>query len=179
MKRAAARSVRVGLISDTHGLLRREALEALRGVDHVVHAGDVGRREVLVELSALAPVTAVRGNVDRGSWADALPETATVELGGAWFHVLHSIADLDLEPRAAGFDVVVCGHSHRPDCRRRNGVWLVNPGSAGPRRFDLPVSLALAAIGPDGIEISFIELHETRGLLPLRLRAPGGGTEGT
>jgi len=151
--------VRVGLISDTHGLLRREVLAALRGVDHIVHAGDAGGPEVLQRLSALAPLTAVRGNVDHGPWADGLPATAEVELAGAWFHVLHALDDLDLDPRAAGFAVVVYGHSHRPDCRLEDGVWFVNPGSAGPRRFRLPVSLALAAVEPQGIQISFVELE--------------------
>ena len=150
--------MRVGLISDTHGLLRREALAALRGVEHVVHAGDAGSPEILERLSELAPLTAVRGNVDRGTWAERLPVTARVELGGASFHVLHVLDDLDLDPRAAGIAVVVYGHSHRPDCRRTDGVWFVNPGSAGPRRFRLPVTVALAQVEPTGIEVSFIEL---------------------
>ena len=150
--------MRVGLISDTHGLLRGAALAALRGVEHIVHAGDAGSPEVLERLSQLAPLTAVRGNVDRGAWAERLPATAQVELGGARFHVLHVLDDLDLDPRAAGLAVVVYGHSHRPDCRRKDGVWFVNPGSAGPRRFRLPVTVALAAVESAGIEIAFVEL---------------------
>jgi putative phosphoesterase len=150
--------VRVGLISDTHGLLRPEALAALRGVDHIVHAGDAGAPEILERLARLAPLTAVRGNVDRGAWAERLPATAQVELGGSWFHVLHVLDDLDLDPRASGFAVVVYGHSHKPDCRRTDGVWFVNPGSAGPRRFRLPVTVALAEIEPAQVVISFVEL---------------------
>jgi len=149
---------RVGLVSDTHGLLRPSVLEALAGVDHIVHAGDVGAGEVLERLWRIAPVTAVRGNVDRGAWADRLPVTAEVEISGAWFHVLHVLEDLDLDPHAAGFDVVVYGHSHRPDCRNDDGVWFVNPGSAGPRRFRLPLTLALARVGPSGVEIDFVPL---------------------
>ena len=154
-----AAPLRVGLIADTHGLLRPEALSALEGVEHIVHAGDVGRPEVLERLWSLAPVTAVRGNVDRGAWAERLPSTAQVELGGAWFHVLHALDDLDLDPRGAGFDVVVHGHTHRPDLREERGVWFVNPGSAGPRRFRLPVSLAVAEVGPAGLQVSWVELE--------------------
>ena len=154
------RAVRVGLISDTHGLLRPGAIEALGGVDHIVHAGDVGRAEVLERLRRIAPVTVVRGNVDRGPLAEGLPATAEVELGGLWFHVLHALEDLDLDPRAARFDVVVHGHTHRPECRRIDGVWFVNPGSAGPRRFGLPVSLAVAEVGDEGLEVAFVQLSD-------------------
>ena len=133
----------VGLISDTHGLLRPAALGALHGVDHLIHAGDVGNPDLLQPLSAIAPLTVVRGNVDRGPWAEALPETAEVELGGRWIHVRHILDELDLDPSAAGFDVVVYGHSHKPDIEHRRGVLYVNPGSAGPRRFQLPVTVAL------------------------------------
>jgi putative phosphoesterase len=133
----------VGLISDTHGLLRPAALDALHGVDHLIHAGDVGNPDLLQPLSAIAPLTVVRGNVDRGPWAEALPETAEVELGGRWIHVRHILDELDLDPLAAGFDVVVYGHSHKPDIEHRSGVLYVNPGSAGPRRFQLPVTVAL------------------------------------
>ena len=151
--------VRVGLIADTHGLLRPEALRALEGVQHIVHAGDVGRPEVLARLWSVAPVTAVRGNVDHGAWAERLPATAEVELGGARFHVLHALDDLDLDPHGAGFDVVVHGHTHRPELRRERGVWFVNPGSAGPRRFRLPVGLAVATVGPQGVEVAWVELE--------------------
>ena len=138
--------MRIGLISDTHGLLRPEALDALQGVERILHAGDVGRPEVLEQLRAVAPVTAVRGNVDHGSWAEALPMTAEIELAGCWFHLLHRIEDLDLDPAAAGFHVVLYGHSHKPHHEEREGVHYLNPGSAGPRRFRLPVTLALSQI---------------------------------
>lgn len=133
----------VGLISDTHGLLRPEAVDVLRGVDHLIHAGDVGKPDLLEPLSAIAPLTVVRGNVDHGAWADSLPDTAEIELGGRFIHVRHILEELDLEPSAAGFDVVVYGHSHKPDIEHRRGVLYVNPGSAGPRRFRLPVTVAL------------------------------------
>ena len=133
-------SIRVGLISDTHGLLRPEAVEALRGSDFIVHAGDVGDATILEHLARIAPVTAVRGNVDTGSWARDLPETAILQVGEALVYVLHDIADLDLDPAAAGFHAVVYGHSHHPSQEVRAGVLFINPGSAGPRRFKLPVS---------------------------------------
>jgi len=132
----------VGVISDTHGLVRPEALAALRGVDAIVHAGDIGEPAVLDALRALAPVTAVRGNNDRGSWARRIPATAVVEVGDACLYVLHDLHDLDLEPHAAGFAAVIAGHSHRPTIESRDGVLYVNPGSAGPRRFTLPVAVA-------------------------------------
>jgi uncharacterized protein len=132
--------LRVGLISDTHGLHRPEAVEALRGSDFIVHAGDVGDPVILEHLARIAPVTAVRGNVDTGSWARDLPETAILQVGEAFIYVLHDIAMLDLDPTAAGFHVVVYGHSHCPAQELREGVLFLNPGSAGPRRFSLPVS---------------------------------------
>ena len=132
-------SILIGVISDTHGLLRAEALAALRGSEHIIHAGDVGAPEILDELSATAPVTAVRGNVDKGAWARKLPETEVVELGGISVYVLHDLAQLDLKPEAAGFKVVISGHSHVPKQETREGVLYFNPGSAGPRRFTLPV----------------------------------------
>jgi putative phosphoesterase len=132
----------VGVISDTHGLLRPEALAALRGSDLIIHAGDVGRADLLDPLRALAPTFAVRGNVDGGSWATALPMTQLVEAGALLFYVLHDIAQLDLDPAVAGFSAVVYGHSHRPSIETRDGVLYLNPGSAGPRRFSLPVSIA-------------------------------------
>jgi putative phosphoesterase len=133
----------IGLVSDTHGLLRPEALDALRGCTHLVHAGDVGSPDVLAALGAIAPVTAVRGNNDRGPWADALPESVTVECGGLRLHVVHDIADLAIDPVAAGVHAVIAGHSHRPRIDVRAGVLRINPGSAGPRRFGLPVAVAL------------------------------------
>ena len=129
----------VGVISDTHGLVRPEALAALAGVEHIVHAGDIGGDAVLDALRAIAPVTAVRGNNDHGS---PLPETQMIELGGRTFYVLHDLNELDLDPRAAGVDVVVAGHSHKPLHEVRGGVCYLNPGSAGPRRFKLPIALA-------------------------------------
>ncbi len=132
----------VGVISDTHGLIRPQALGALRGSDHIVHAGDIGSPAVLEALAAIAPVTAIRGNNDRDAWARALPDTTSVEVGGAWLYILHDVHELDLDPRAAGFAAVIAGHSHRPTIVERHGTLFVNPGSAGPRRFTLPVAVA-------------------------------------
>lgn len=148
----------VGVISDTHGLLRPEALVALAEAEHILHAGDVGNIEILEELSRIAPVTAIRGNIDvHGACAD-LPATEMVELGGRFFYMVHSVHDLDIEPRAAGVDVVVSGHSHKPLIERKNGVMYLNPGSAGPRRFSLPVSVALVTLGEGGIEARIVDL---------------------
>lgn len=133
---------RVGLIADTHGLVRPEALEALAGVERIVHAGDVGRSEVLDALARIAPVIAVRGNVDHEPWARALPETTTIEIGALRLHVLHILDDLDLDPARQRIAVVVYGHSHTPAIETRAGVLYVNPGSAGPRRFRLPTTVA-------------------------------------
>ena len=133
----------VGIISDTHGLLRPEALSALQGVELIIHAGDVGGPEVLRRLKEIAPVFAVRGNVDTQPWAKELPETTTIEAARTSFYVLHNLLHLDLKPEAAGFQVVVTGHTHQPERYERNGVLYLNPGSAGPRRFDLPVTLAI------------------------------------
>jgi hypothetical protein len=136
----------VGVISDTHGLVRPQALDALRGSDRIVHAGDIGAPAVLDALAAIAPVTAIRGNNDRGVWTRALPDTTVVEVGGAWLYVLHDVHELDLDPRAAGFAAVIAGHSHRPLIADRNGTLFVNPGSAGPRRFSLPVAVARLSV---------------------------------
>jgi putative phosphoesterase len=137
----------VGLISDTHGVLRPEAVDALRGVAAIVHAGDVGDPAILDELEGIAPVTAVRGNVDRGDLARRLPASAVVTVEGVTIYALHILDDLDLDPRTAGVHVVVSGHTHEPLVRTRNGVLYVNPGSAGPRRFRLPVTVALLTVG--------------------------------
>lgn len=134
-------SILIGVISDTHGLLRPEAIESLRGSDHIIHGGDIGGQEILQQLSAIAPVNAVRGNVDKSEWARKLPETEVLELGGISIYVLHDLARLDLKPDAAGFSVIVSGHSHVPKQVTRDGVLYFNPGSAGPRRFKLPVSV--------------------------------------
>jgi putative phosphoesterase len=150
----------IGLISDTHGLIRPQALAALAGVEHVVHAGDVGRPAVLEALASIAPVTAVRGNVDHGAWAERLPLTAALGLGGARLHVLHVLEELDLDPRAAGFGVVVYGHSHRPSIESRAGVLYVNPGSAGPRRLRLPVTVARLELTPAGPQVTLVHLDD-------------------
>ena len=134
--------ITLGLISDTHGWMREEALRALQGSDLIIHAGDVGRPEILDALGAIAPVVAVKGNIDKGAWASVLPVTAAAEAGDARIYVLHDIHDLDLDPAAAGFHVVVSGHSHQPGATERGGVLYINPGSAGPRRFRLPVTVA-------------------------------------
>ncbi len=152
----------IGVISDTHGLLREEALDALAGVERIIHAGDVGASEILDRLASIAPVFAVRGNTDYGAFGAGLPMTAAVELGPeemyAW--VLHDIADLDLDPEGAGFQVVVYGHSHRPSIERRGGVLYFNPGAAGPRRFDLPITVGLLHVGGDrSIEAQVIDLE--------------------
>jgi len=139
---ATAKAILVGVISDTHGLLRPQAIAALRGSDLIIHAGDVGHPDVLAPLRAVAPLHVVRGNVDTGAWARALPETERVDVGGHIIHVLHNIADLGRDPAAAGFAAVIYGHSHKPSIETRDGVLWLNPGSAGPRRFDLPISLA-------------------------------------
>jgi uncharacterized protein len=131
----------IGVISDTHGLLRPEAIEALRGVEHHIHAGDLGAAEILDQLATLAPVTAIRGNVDKAAWARRLPETEVLEIGGISIYVLHDLAQLDLKPEAAGFKVVISGHSHVPKQEMISGVLYLNPGSAGPRRFKLPVTV--------------------------------------
>jgi hypothetical protein len=131
-----------GVISDTHGLLRKEAVEALDGVDLIIHAGDVGSREILQALSRIAPVQAVRGNVDVGQWAKSLPETLSIDIDRARVFVIHNIADLDFGPRGRGYTAVISGHSHRASEQVRDGVLYLNPGSAGPRRFRLPVTLA-------------------------------------
>ncbi len=148
----------VGVISDTHGLLRPAALEALRGSDLIIHAGDVGKPEVLDPLRALAPVFVVRGNVDYGKWADALPVSELVDVGELMFYVLHDISQLDLDPPTAGFAAVVYGHSHRPSIETRDGVLFLNPGSAGPRRFDLPISLAQVRVRGRQVEANLLEI---------------------
>jgi hypothetical protein len=148
----------VGVISDTHGMLRAEALDALRGVEHIVHAGDVGAPEILPALRAIAPVTAVRGNVDRGVLARELPATALVEIAGARIYVLHDLAELDLVPETAGISVVVSGHTHHPEIERRGGVLYLNPGSAGPRRFHLPITVAMLELGKDAPAANLVHL---------------------
>ena len=151
-------SLTVGVISDTHGLLRPEAVAALEGSDLIVHAGDVGEPEVLEPLRDLAPVHAVRGNVDRGAWARELPLDRVVEVGSHSLYVLHILEDLDLDPAAAGFAAVIYGHSHRPHREWRGGVLHLNPGSAGPRRFRLPVTVARLSVCGEGLTAEIVEL---------------------
>ena len=150
--------VRIGVISDTHGLLRVEALKALGGSDYIIHAGDIGAPEILEKLGAIAPVTAVRGNVDSAAWAKKLPVTDLVDMGGVSIYVLHNLQELDLTPEAAEFRVVVSGHSHIPMQNMQNGVLYFNPGSAGPKRFVLPVTLGKLLIRNQELEPQIIEL---------------------
>ncbi len=150
--------MKIGVISDTHGLLRPEAVAALKGSQRILHAGDVGRAEVLDALARIAPVTAVRGNVDRGRWCAALPETEVVEIAGVSIYLLHDLARLDLKPEAAGFRMVVYGHSHQPKMEEKNGVLYFNPGSAGPRRFRLPVSVGRVEIHAGRVRAELVQL---------------------
>ncbi len=154
-------TVEIGVISDTHGLLRPEAVDALDGVERIIHGGDVGGEDILDELSAIAPVTVVRGNTDYQAWAARLPMTELLEVGGRSIYVVHDIADLRVDPVAAGVDVVIYGHSHQPIWdRRSDGVWQLNPGSAGPRRFSLPVTVARLQVSTKCIhgEIKYLEV---------------------
>jgi putative phosphoesterase len=151
-------AIRIGVISDTHGLLRPQAVAALRGSQRIVHAGDVGRPEVLEGLRALAPTVAVRGNIDTQEWAAALPATEVVEAGKLLFWLLHDIAELDLDPAAAQFAAVIFGHSHKPSIAWREGVLYLNPGSAGPRRFRLPVTIARLEVSGAAIRPEIVEL---------------------
>jgi uncharacterized protein len=148
----------IGVISDTHGLLRPQAVAALRGCSPIIHAGDIGRPEILDELRSIAPVFAVRGNVDIGAWAVALPETATVEVGVCRLHVLHDLDALHRDAGTAGFHAVIAGHSHRPRIETRGGVLRFNPGSAGPRRFDLPVSVGRLILSGAKLRAEIVEL---------------------
>jgi putative phosphoesterase len=138
--------IRIGVVSDTHSLLRPEAVERLGGVAHIVHAGDVGSPDVLTALQKVAPLTAVRGNNDSGPWARELPQTALLEMGGLSLYVIHDLHELDLDPRAAGIAAVICGHSHKPEMMMRDEVLYFNPGSIGPRRFRLPISMGVLFI---------------------------------
>lgn len=152
---------RVGLISDTHGLLRPEAVTFLRGSDFIVHAGDIGDAKVLEKLGNLAPITVVRGNNDKGPWADSIAETEVLRVNDVSIYVLHDLAELDLDPVAAGFRVVVFGHSHRPRSETREGVLYINPGSAGPRRFKLPISVGELQIVGASVTPKYVELEVT------------------
>ena len=148
----------VGVISDTHGLLRQEALEALRGSEHIIHAGDIGALEIIPALENIAPVTAIRGNVDREPWTKRFPETELVELAGLHFYIIHDLNALDLNPRAARFAAVISGHSHQPKQEIKDGVLYFNPGSAGPRRFRLPVTVGRLEILNGKISAKIVDL---------------------
>ena len=167
-----ARPVRIGLISDTHGLLRPEAAAFLRGSDLIVHAGDICDPGVLDALRAIAPTTAVRGNNDRGAWAESIRASELVEVGGIVLYAIHDIAEIDIDPGAAGVRVVVFGHSHQPSAEERGGVLYVNPGSAGPRRFRLPISIAELNVDGLGVTARFVEF-ESRGHAGPRPLVPG------
>ena len=151
----------IGIISDTHGLLRPEALAALQGSEYIIHAGDIGDPKILDKLAAIAPVTTVRGNVDHGAWAQRLPATNVLEIGEVSIYVLHSLQDLDLKPETASFAAVVYGHSHVPKQESKNGVLYFNPGSAGPRRFNLPVSVGRLTIKRGKIDAKILLLETT------------------
>lgn len=150
---------RIALISDTHGLLRPEVKAFLKGVNHIIHAGDIGDAAILTELAGIASVTAVRGNTDKGAWAGRLADTEVLEAGGISIYVLHDLASLDLDPAAAGFRVVVSGHTHMPAFSERGGVIFINPGSCGPRRFKLPVSVAELVVEGGRVKHRFVELE--------------------
>jgi putative phosphoesterase len=152
--------MRVGLISDTHGLLRPEALEFLAGSDHIVHGGDIGNPDILERLAAIAPLTVVRGNNDTARWARTIPATARVDFGTVTLYAIHDLKALDIDPRAAGVRVVVSGHSHKPACSERDGVLYVNPGSAGRRRFSLPIAAAELIIDGDDVAVKLVTLRE-------------------
>lgn len=149
----------LGVISDTHGLLRPEALKALTGSNYIIHAGDVGDPAILDELRKIAPVTAIRGNIDHGSWANALAETEVVEIAGKIFYVLHHRKQLDLNPNAAGFNAVIFGHSHQPLIEAVKNVLYFNPGSAGPRRFRLPITIGRITIADEKLKPEIIDLN--------------------
>jgi putative phosphoesterase len=151
-------ALRVGLISDTHGLLRPEALEFLAGADHIVHGGDIGGPEILERLAGIAPLTVVRGNNDTAAWARTIPETARLDLGGVDIYAIHDLKRLDIDPAAARVRVVVSGHSHKPGCSERGGVLYVNPGSAGRRRFSLPIAVGELLIDDGKVEVNLVTL---------------------
>jgi uncharacterized protein len=149
----------IGLISDTHGLVRPEALQALEGVELIIHAGDIGKLEVVSALKSIARVVAIKGNIDRGIWAQSLPDTKWVKAGDTKLFIIHNLRELGLDPVARGYQVVVSGHSHKPSVLSRDGVLFVNPGSAGPRRFKLPVAVGKLFIHNNKVDAEIIELH--------------------
>ena len=161
MRSTADSTSLTGVISDTHGLLRPEALAALEGCDRIIHAGDLGKAEVFERLSGVAPTDAVRGNVDRGGWADVFPETLNLTMAGVPCYVLHDLNTLDFDPVTTGIGIVISGHSHQPVVREESGVVYLNPGSAGPRRFTLPVTIARLEISPAGMRVTIIDVLKT------------------
>ena len=150
--------MRIGIISDTHGMLRHEVIKHLAGTDHIVHAGDIGAPEVIEGLRRIAPTTAIRGNIDIGEWAMDYSDTELVALGGRAFYVLHNLKEIKLDPAASGIDVIISGHSHRPKIETKNGVLYLNPGSAGPRRFKLPIALAIVTLTDRAILPRILEI---------------------
>jgi putative phosphoesterase len=148
----------VGVISDTHGLIRPEALAALQGVDRIIHAGDIGKAEVLDVLKTIAPLVTIKGNNDRGSWAESLPETRSLRIGTVRLFIVHDVKDLSFDPAARGYHAVISGHSHKPSVVERGGVLFVNPGSAGPRRFKLPIAVAKLVVDGADVKARIIEL---------------------
>jgi putative phosphoesterase len=154
-----ARGRRIGVLSDTHGPVREAVFEFFRDVEMIIHAGDIGGPQVLEGLRALAPVVAVRGNMDTEPWSRALPESEVVEIDRSLLYVLHDEGELDLDPAAAGFQAIITGHTHRPSLSHRNGILFLNPGSAGPRRFKLPVSVAILEVSGQSVEARLVELR--------------------
>jgi uncharacterized protein len=150
--------LRLGLLSDTHGLLRAEVKAFLQGSDHLIHAGDIGDPGILVELAAIAPLTAVRGNCDQGPWAGRLSKTEMLQVDGLLVCVIHELSRLEIDPSAAGVRVVVSGHTHKPLIEERNGVLFINPGSSGPRRFQLPISIGELIIAGSAVSARTLEL---------------------
>ena len=148
----------IGVISDTHGLIRPESLRALRGAELIIHAGDIGKPDVIETLKSIAPVVAIRGNNDREKWARKFPETAVVEVGEVRIYLIHNIKEIKIDPSAAGFQVVISGHSHRPSVLRRGGVLFLNPGSAGPRHFKLPIAVARLQVRGESVSPKIVEL---------------------
>ena len=156
--RAPSRAWRIGVISDTHGLLRPSALVALQGVDHILHAGDIGDPAILTELGKIAPVTAIRGNTDHGPWAKTMPDTEVATFDDSSFYIIHDLNDLNLDPRAGRFSGVITGHTHKPVAQDRNGVLYLNPGSAGPKRFELPTTVAIMLWNDQGLKVEILDL---------------------
>lgn len=154
--------MRIGVISDTHGLLRPEAEHCFAGVAHIIHAGDIGRPEVISSLRRIAPVMAIRGNVDTADWAARYPATRTIKLGGRVIYVLHDVNELKLDPVSKGIDVIISGHSHRPDIETVDGVLYLNPGSAGPRRFSLPITVAMLELTKSDIRPVICQLDAVK-----------------